>query len=243
MAIDKYQKSVVAFIDLLGFKSSLKHEENLVEILNVLRRMKAGESSNDSSLTQVEGNTHVIKIKPSISVFSDSMVISASESLLSDVVQWHHLVVEILNIVQQLSNFIIKKGYILRGGLTIGDLYHADGVIVGQALVEAYEIESEHAKYPRVMASNEIVEYFNSTKNGGSYECFCCDDEMDMSYYLDYLPAALCDQDQALLYKNAIRKNLNINDKVLNNPEDKKIHEKWVWFEKYFERSLEKSIL
>ncbi|KTC70172.1 hypothetical protein Lbir_1852 [Legionella birminghamensis] len=95
-----YQNSIVAFIDLLGFKSALKKEENAKEILNILYQMKEGERNGCNVITQFNGLNTEIQVQPAVSVFSDSMVISVSEKVFNNDVSWRHAVIEILNIVQ-----------------------------------------------------------------------------------------------------------------------------------------------
>jgi hypothetical protein len=81
----------------------------------------------------------------------------------------------IINILSQFSNLLteiaakaLHIGFLIRGGATIGKLYHAQGVIFGEALIEAYKIESRTAIYPRIVLSNKITSntvWFNSAIN------------------------------------------------------------------------------
>jgi hypothetical protein len=55
----------------------------------------------------------------------------------------------------QLSSAI--KGYLLRGGVTIGDVIHDDEVVFGPGLNRAYYLESKVAKMPRFVLDNEVI--------------------------------------------------------------------------------------
>lgn len=49
---------------------------------------------------------------------------------------------------------------LLRGGITIGDLYHDGNIVYGPAMNEAYLLESQKAVYPRVIADVHIINDF-----------------------------------------------------------------------------------
>lgn len=150
-----------------------------------------------------------------------------------------HAVIEILNIIQQLANLVIRKGFLLRGGITIGPLYHENGIVFGPALSEAYKLESEDAKYPRILASKELTEIFNSDSDGGTHPCFAQDDH-DKNYYLDYLPVALTYSSEEKNYSYVIEQTIiKFSQKAANDPLCLKILEKWFWFEKYHRLTIE----
>ncbi len=53
---------------------------------------------------------------------------------------------------------LAKEGLFVRGGMAIGPLWIDDLFAFGGGLNSAYRIESEVARYPRILVSNEIVE-------------------------------------------------------------------------------------
>jgi hypothetical protein len=57
----------------------------------------------------------------------------------------------------RLAAAALKIGFLIRGGVTIGNLYHAQGIVFGPAMVEAYELESRTAVYPRIVVSHTIM--------------------------------------------------------------------------------------
>jgi len=62
-----------------------------------------------------------------------------------------------INMAYFLTNSLIDYGFIIRGAITIGDLYHDERIVFGPALNQAYEIESTIANYPRVIVDKRIV--------------------------------------------------------------------------------------
>ena len=53
---------------------------------------------------------------------------------------------------------LLHMGFLTRGAIVVGDLYHRDNIIFGPALVEAHTIESREAFYPRVIVSRTALE-------------------------------------------------------------------------------------
>jgi hypothetical protein len=53
---------------------------------------------------------------------------------------------------------LLHMGFLTRGAIVVGDLFHRDNVIFGPALLEAYQIESREAFYPRIIVSNKALE-------------------------------------------------------------------------------------
>lgn len=64
----------------------------------------------------------------------------------------------ILRSLEQLTLDLLMEGYLIRGALVKGKLYHDDKMVFGEALVRAFELESNVAVYPRVMIVREIVD-------------------------------------------------------------------------------------
>ena len=50
------------------------------------------------------------------------------------------------------------KGYLFRGGITVGDIVHDDECVFGPGLVRAYELESKVAQYPRFVLDRGVAE-------------------------------------------------------------------------------------
>ena len=56
----------------------------------------------------------------------------------------------------------MMKEVFIRGAITIGELIHTEnGIIMGPALIEAYELESKFAKYPRIILSEKLLKHLN----------------------------------------------------------------------------------
>lgn len=118
-----------------------------------------GEFNVQSTPQQTGTTTH---IKPAVSTFSDHIVISYSLEKISTITGFDESMTAISvlfnfnQLLTRIASAALSIGFLIRGGATIGKLYHAGGVIFGEALVEAYQIESRTSVYPRVVLSSKV---------------------------------------------------------------------------------------
>lgn len=54
---------------------------------------------------------------------------------------------------------MVNRGFFVRGGIAIGELYIDEDIVFGDALLEAHRIESEVARDPRIVLSGTIGPY------------------------------------------------------------------------------------
>jgi hypothetical protein len=86
------------------------------------------------------------------------------------------------------------RGYLVRGAVTIGPLVHTDRYLVGPAMVSAYEIESKHAKFPRVIIDPAVIEVARTHPRDGHtpdeeerYVRSYVQEDKDGRLYFDYI--------------------------------------------------------
>jgi len=138
-----YEQHAVAFLDILGFSALIAQIESdqskYDQLIYALRKIR--------QYQDFAGSTSTSQSKLEVSVFSDSISISAKlEDILS-----------ILWSCGYLFGDLLYHGVALRGGVAIGKLHHEDGIIFGEGLVNAYKLESSAAIYPRIVFSKEAV--------------------------------------------------------------------------------------
>lgn len=63
---------------------------------------------------------------------------------------------EIFHSLIALTLDLLVQGYFIRGAIVRAPLYHDDNMVVGQALLRAYQFESEIAKFPRIVVTREV---------------------------------------------------------------------------------------
>ena len=133
-----YEYRAVVFLDILGFSQLIKANRE-VEILDALKVIEGLQNQYP-----YDGTTNI-----EMSAFSDCIVVS-------DLVGDGFGVVRIVNYASYLAWKFLDMGVLVRGGVSIGDLYHKNKTVFGPALLEAYELESQLAIYPRILATSEV---------------------------------------------------------------------------------------
>jgi len=100
------------------------------------------------------------RIWPATTAFSDNVVISYSlKDLKEHEVNPNVAMHFIQRNIGHMATLALEAGLLIRGGISVGELYHADGVVVGQALIEAYETESQVATYPRIVLAKSAMDF------------------------------------------------------------------------------------
>jgi hypothetical protein len=138
-----YQQRLVLFLDFLGFRDIIKDsEENPGKISSVVAAIDHIKQVTDER--EFYPDQHVTQ-------FSDSLVVSYPILDRSAVLE---LLIDIGFCVVDL----VGRGFLVRGAVTAGPLLHTDSHLFGPAMVRAYEMESEHAKHPRVIVDESIFD-------------------------------------------------------------------------------------
>lgn len=146
----KYEKSYVAFLDVLGFKQLVysKKKEDKKKIELYLKTVC--EALDD--LKKIPSKRDIGSI-----VISDSIILTVpfGNSRDDHIFNLRQLCIAILS----LQNKLLGKDIWIRGAISCGDA-HFDSrnkQIVGSAYVDAYLLEEKIAKYPRVILDNRII--------------------------------------------------------------------------------------
>lgn len=166
----KYEERLVAFIDILGFKEIVKQSEKepskislIYSVLNYLKNWEIPENW-DLKLVEIEEDAQKkgverfdIRGKTNSTSFSDSIVVSVKvDNDINEVAST--LIVNLANI----GAILFEQGILFRGGLTIGNIIHNEhGTVFGQGLIDAYKLESNNAKYPRIILSDKLIRFLN----------------------------------------------------------------------------------
>lgn len=96
--------------------------------------------------------------KTQCTCFSDSIVVSVEVDDTNINETFSTLVANIAD----MGEYLLINGILIRGGITIGNLYHdSSSIIFGSGLIEAYQIESNLAKHPRIVLSDKLIGMLN----------------------------------------------------------------------------------
>jgi hypothetical protein len=141
MAVE-WKYGIVAFLDVLGFASfvetdastpSPQHLERLLSCLSEVR-----ESIPPGGLD--------------LRSFSDSIILSGVMSLDS--------VAEIVTAVVKLQRIFARRNVLVRGAIAYGKHFIDQDSVYSEALVRAYKLERDHARFPRVLLDLDLLDWF-----------------------------------------------------------------------------------
>jgi hypothetical protein len=184
-----YEHRVVAFIDILGFKKALEkshsHESEFNRILTTLTDLKEffkkpKDRYEIEADKELGADTHIIQI-------SDSLIISR-------LVQEQGGIFHMLSDCAFAIHLLISNGFLCRGAIKHGEMYHKDTTVFGQAYLDAYFAE-ENEKLPIIKFDKDIfdiIKHFPGPANKGfedwevDYVKQNCKQLNPDEYYLDY---------------------------------------------------------
>lgn len=230
----KFQKRAVAFIDVLGFKpivegvSKNKNNNNrsvLEELITTLN--DSIPNLNDSVEKYIPKNL----IPRHISI-SDSIILSAPLKSRSKYIKnYCGLSVLVMRVIQ-LTHIMLNEGYLLRGGISIGDVWHTDRNIVGPAYQEAYFIESNTGA-PRVELSAKAEKYWIRKYSDTNSMCLKYKDKFMVNGLHD---CYIMNNDIGV--RGVFESYKNIIDKKIQENINYDVQFKWWWFSKFLENEV-----
>lgn len=140
------QNYYLAYFDVLGYKAFFQEEESdhkefLKDILGVLDYVK-------SQVNEYSAFSNRIGLR----VYSDNFLLYIKEEGQDKVHEDFNALISLVSVVALIQIKILAQYHILlRGGITKGEFYVDDSIIFGNGLIQAVEIESQKAIYPRVV--------------------------------------------------------------------------------------------
>jgi hypothetical protein len=220
-----YEDRVVAFIDILGFRSHIekseKDENEFAKIFLATHFMKSEETrkiNNDNNYRKATS-------------FSDNIVISYPLDYNMDIV------IDIIELQILLTN----HGFLLRGGIACGKLYHDESVVFGKAMIDAYELESNIAKYPRIVLSENYYDLLCNYKSNSNLMNTYLIKDIDGFHYLNFLHLnnKHNQNERQDIIASIVKMERQIDDTLANNKKAD-IRAKMYWLKNYINMCREK---
>jgi hypothetical protein len=137
-------RCALLFLDLLGVTEmacSPRAEQNLIELEQAIRGPLKDLLDPKSAWPAA--------------IFSDTLVMASPADLFGGD---DAAIAGLLLQASSLQLSLAERGFFARGAITLGDLHLRDELVFGAALVEAYQLERDHAVHPRVILSAEALE-------------------------------------------------------------------------------------
>ncbi len=137
-----------AFIDLLGYKDLINQD------------IKSGKHNLKEKLTATFNSLNdVNEADISLKSISDSIFVSLN----NDTLGFEFF----FGVLQKLQFNFLKNGLLLRGGVTFDAHFENGKVTYSPALVNAYQLESQSAFFPRILIHEAVIE---KLRNEGKLE-------------------------------------------------------------------------
>ena len=147
-----YTTALISFIDILGFKSLIETETPDVileilrtnELLGLSRLSVAAGGFLGGEMTTFKFSDLIVNVHELKDGYeSDGNLVYLAHNHFRKIgfVQWS----------------LACKGIFVRGGVTLGQIYADERTLFGPALVQAYELESQRAKWPIIAIDEECL--------------------------------------------------------------------------------------
>jgi hypothetical protein len=147
-----YSERYVAFIDILGFSSHVRQSEHspseAQKLVNIMDRISNRWADKGLLITHT-----VLGEDFKSQSFSDCTVLS--EAATPKGLQY------LLLMVTQFALDLLANGFLFRGGIAKGALYHSNNAVFGPAFLKAYDLEQNIAEYPRIIVDQDTHQDFN----------------------------------------------------------------------------------
>jgi type VI protein secretion system component VasF len=150
------RKSWVVYLDILGFSARVAKatadgtaNQLLSDLTNALNEAKV-----DLVIDYEEYTAHGIKEAPyAVKMFTDNVVLGFP--IRDDGESEFGRMIYILGFWQYT---LLRHGFFVRGGVTVGPIYMDDDMVFGKGLLDAYEAETKLARDPRVVLAQSAMD-------------------------------------------------------------------------------------
>ena len=143
----EYEKRAVAFFDILGWRRAVENSETDSELRRALLNAVWSLAARVQAYVEVETADH--PSRDEYAQFSDSLIVSFPYND-------HRDLFRLLKFVNEFQTSMLMLGLPLRGGVTVGPLFHTDAIAFGPAMNRAYYLESKVAMMPRVIIDRTL---------------------------------------------------------------------------------------
>ncbi|MDP4030285.1 MAG: hypothetical protein Q8P42_15115 [Gallionella sp.] len=238
----KLRASVVAFVDILGYKALISESHQNGSAPSLLIRLHEALSAASRRLNNLDedGNSFLPpnlwykKDLYKIRTFTDNIVIGYP--ILDDAE------IEMGAVFSHLSLFqleMVNRGFFVRGAIAIGNVYIDDMIVFGQGFLDAYDGESKHARDPRIILAKSAQEavkqhvncYSNPSHSPQTRDLY---KDSDGQFFLNYLESILIAEEEYGPYFDILAKHKSVVEAKLIEYRDKPAYwAKYAWSASY----------
>lgn len=236
-----HEQRLLAYIDILGWtKASASPDLDSVQLaLSIIHRHCEVYSEHARKALLAPAASHPkpnpFFMEVQFGAFSDHFVFSKPTAFGGRIFSVGKICVDLLEI-----------GFLTRGAIVLGDLYHRDNVIFGSALIEAVRIEETEAFFPRIVIADNVLQHCEKLGHLGTLKHhFVIDDQFGRpTLNIFSLPeyGQDTDLDMSMASLNIPMKRIweTINTKIqmYGYPEYHRYREKWIYLKEVIERKV-----
>ena len=167
---------IVAYIDLLGVTNKIKSKDSQLA-MNKLHNLYTF-SVKLTRNVQIEENQDI-----QFKIFSDNIIIA--KKLSNQIPQRSQEIRSLLMCAGHFQELSASDsvGWLLRGGISIGQLFIDDVMVWGEALLKAYYLEDKVANYSRIIIDKKVVDEIVQDSQLSGY----VRKDFDNLYFLNFL--------------------------------------------------------
>jgi hypothetical protein len=234
----------VLFLDFLGVSDAAytweeERAANLIEVLETVAAARAPFTIDGESLPD---GSYKMSVTAETSTFSDHIV--ASYPLYGKtsipVELWLDMYLKLTqDMVSKIAVHALNVGLLVRGGLTIGKLHHSDGVVFGEAMIDAHRLESRVAIFPRIAVSSRIYSKVPVSQRVRLLQ------DVDGIWHLNYFTnmlASISPSEREEWAGNCVEM-IDLNIDSFEKAEKWNEFAKWSWFKDRFVTLIDASLL
>jgi len=149
------ERRAVAFLDILGFRELVTRIDKDADLFKRLRNtLKVTYSEKRRWAKRRESAANNADPAVMFIPARDVQFTAFSDCIVSSTPRKHALALAL--VTQDLASRLLAQGFLTRGAIVEGRAYHDGQILIGPAIVEAYELESNVAKYARIILTDTL---------------------------------------------------------------------------------------
>lgn len=228
-----YQLRHCAFVDILGFKGILNRLSSQPDYYKEVRAVLKIVSSARPKILDVRPYDDDLRSQTISDAIAVSTLVESSRGL-----------PQLFNTLGFLCIDLLRLGYLLRGAIVKGELYHDDQVVFGNGLVKAHDLERDEVDFPRIMILDDVrVDAVTLSRGGsdGGATITQIAKAHDGSYFLDvlkFVTSPSAGQSEAGHLADVTKMRDNIQTIVVNSASNQRHSEINQWFAAYWNHTM-----
>jgi len=175
----EFDQYIIAYIDFLGMKEKMQKES--FETLKMIEFIVTG-IRKVAEMIKSMNKLDEFKVR----IFSDNVLIALKLNE-TDLKNQLISVINLLTLIQFTA--FTPFNIMVRGAVTVGELFISNEIVWGKGLIDAYLLENEVAVYPRIILSKGLLKTYNANKSKGLNLYALIQEDFDGYWYLDFFSA------------------------------------------------------